>query len=243
MTRVLILVVLLLLSPIEIPSSEALPITGRVVAIDFIGFGLGVFLTGPSGFSLDALARSDFSTHCQVHGPSLDNLDHRCRPGEVANLDQTWFTASSVEDPGARARLRGATYTVDSSREAGTAFAEGRFFTARAIVPSKEVGATFKLQESFTFLGSFTYFDRDFAPQVEPLSGRGTLTWELFQSARPSDPVGDTLWEGGLSYNFAPTPIPEPATLLLVGTGAAGLGLVRWVRRRRSVQGPARDVS
>jgi hypothetical protein len=28
--------------------------------------------------------------------------------------------------------------------------------------------------------------------------------------------------------------VPEPATLLLVGTGAAGLGLARWVKRRRS---------
>jgi len=34
----------------------------------------------------------------------------------------------------------------------------------------------------------------------------------------------------GLSFS----PTPEPATLLLVGTGAAGVGLVRWVKRRRA---------
>jgi hypothetical protein len=235
MTRVLILVVLLLLFPIVVPPSEALPITGQLSAIDFIGFGFNVRLAGPSGFSLDALARSDFWPHCQVHGPSLDFLDHRCRSGEVVTLDPTWFTSS--EDPGARATLRGASYAIDLTGEARTASAEGRFFTARATVPPKEVGATFKLQESFAFVGSFTYFDHDFAPQVEPLSGRGTLTFELFQSPRPSDPVGETLWElRDLSYNFAPTPIPEPATLLLVGTGAAGLGVARWWKRRRAAR-------
>jgi hypothetical protein len=33
-----------------------------------------------------------------------------------------------------------------------------------------------------------------------------------------------------------PTAIPEPATLLLVGTGAAGVGLARWVKRRRAAR-------
>ena len=36
---------------------------------------------------------------------------------------------------------------------------------------------------------------------------------------------------GGLEAGFAP---PEAATLLLVGTGAAGVGLARWPKRRRA---------
>lgn len=34
--------------------------------------------------------------------------------------------------------------------------------------------------------------------------------------------------------NVALGPVPEPATLLLVGTSAAGLGLARWVKKRRT---------
>jgi hypothetical protein len=36
-----------------------------------------------------------------------------------------------------------------------------------------------------------------------------------------------------VSFGLEPTPTPEPATLLLVGTGAAGVGLARWWKRRR----------
>jgi hypothetical protein len=39
------------------------------------------------------------------------------------------------------------------------------------------------------------------------------------------------------SFEFDLQPTPEPATLFLWGTSAAGLGLVRWVRRRRAWEG------
>lgn len=86
MTRVLIPEVLLLLFPIVIPPSEALPITGQLGAIDFRGFGVWVGLAA------------------QVHGPSLGNLDHGCRSGEVVILDQTWSDPDGGSQQLARAR-------------------------------------------------------------------------------------------------------------------------------------------
>jgi hypothetical protein len=64
----------------------------------------------------------------------------------------------------------------------------------------------------------------DPGPAVVLLAGRGTVTLEVVANAS-----GDPLWElGSVRYDFAP--VPEPATLLLVGTGM--LALVRRCRHR-----------
>jgi len=62
--------------------------------------------------------------------------------------------------------------------------------------------------------------------------GPGVFTLDLL------DPSGS---DNFISFNISGNdlaPIPEPATLLLFGTTAAGLGLVRWRQRRRGQQQP-----
>jgi hypothetical protein len=43
-----------------------------------------------------------------------------------------------------------------------------------------------------------------------------------------------TYFRLGMDFDFAPAPVPEPTTLRLWGTAAAGLGAVRWWKRRQS---------
>jgi hypothetical protein len=142
-------------------------------------------------------------------------LTPACVPGATLDLDARW-SGSGLRSTTATVRgedfkdVGGITSTTSATIN----------FSAAAIAPTF-TGDTVTLTVPFIFQGEFIHFtaiDR----LVESLSGEGMVTLALQRNA------GLGAWNYvAATYDFQP--IPEPATLLLTGVGAATL----WVQRRR----------
>ena len=228
---------------------EAIPVQGTAAHVNLFATphsgglppGFKVALTGPSGFSFFGLVGATFPgeeflssrgpTACHLFFSDEGEIPHGCKAGEQVDLSIDWLVDPRRTDglAGGTATLRGKTYDTNpplNSRE-GRATVEGSFRAFPVVTPSDPIGP-FTVQGPFTFQGTFTFFDTDseVPTGTEALTGRGSVTLRLVPGADGWVQVGGLSTDKGLVYDFAP--VPEPATLTLVGLTAAGIGLVRW---------------
>jgi PEP-CTERM motif-containing protein len=144
-------------------------------------------------------------------------------PGDSISLDAN---VSSI-DGGGTVEFAGVSYTVDSAQLSSPGDAAVRLgpLAGRVILPPLSPSASLSLP--FELARSFLVLNNGSPGLIEiPLIGKGTATLNVVANR-----FGEPLWElSSLRYDFAP--IPEPATVLLVGSGMFALAARRYRRRR-----------
>jgi hypothetical protein len=161
----------------------------------------------------------------------LGGLCSPCAVGTPVTLNGTYSQGLPY---GGTLTIDGATYT---DLHFYTGF--GTFVTPEVALPA--TGSLYSLDLPFEFSGLLVAFatpDEDFEGVVEPvfsrqLVGTGTATGSFYR-----DTDEDNLFHlesEGLQYRFGATaaPVPEPTSMVLLGTGLAAVAVGRWRRGKQ----------
>jgi hypothetical protein len=142
-----------------------------------------------------------------------------CHPGQSLNFGGSNFAAPF--DVGGTLTLGGRTFpiNVDTLEQADLHVS----WSATLVAPSDLPSGLVTLTAPFSLDGSFTWFDVFAHVPSNPhldFSGNGILT-AIFDHRTFEFPGQNQLFLQTARYDFQPT--PEPGTLLLLGTGLAGV--------------------
>jgi hypothetical protein len=184
-------------------------------------------LFGPDGFALSGL-------FIRIPSSPQDTCFAGCTPGQVINLSSVAGGDSGLTlGQSFTANVNGVEFARPDQPETWLGLT-GRFQFESSDVVAPPLSGTFDrifLTAPFVFQGQVAGFARDDSDASTPLfqvdlSGRGTVRLGL-------SPIEDGTYRfPEAAYTFeAAAPVPEPAAILLVGTG---LARVMFLRRRKA---------